>query len=385
MPTRAPTLLTDMLSLPTTSFAEQHVIDYVRRFCADRPALHFSQDRAGNVRIRLGRASRRPLVFAAHLDHPGFVADAMIGPQRLRALWFGGVRPEYFDDAAVRFAEQGRWVRGHVATVTLGDEDGPRRGYRRVIEAEIDVARPVSRGAIGMWDFPDPVVRGSRIHARGCDDVAGAAAALACLDALTQAVPKAAKPRARRGGPAIEVLLTRAEEVGFAGAIAACREKTVPAGAFIVGIETSSVLPGVHMGGGPILRVGDALATYEPAATAYVRAAADAIARDDATFRYQRKLMDGGVCESTIYAEFGYTSAAICIALGNYHNMDAARGRLAAEYIDLDDWHAMVRWFVALATTPERYDGRPPGLRARLRALERRHRPRLYATARTTT
>jgi hypothetical protein len=38
----------------------------------------------------------------------------------------------------------------------------------------------------------------------------------------------------------------------------------------------------------------------------------------------------------------------MCIALGNYHNMDTARTRIASEYVSLRDWERMVDWFEAL-------------------------------------
>jgi putative aminopeptidase FrvX len=366
-------ILKNLLALPTAPFAEHHVIEAVRAFCAERKPLRFTQDRAANVMIRLGRARRRPLVLAAHLDHPGFVAEEMVGPRRLRACWQGGVRPEYFRDARVRFFANGRWIRGRVLKYALREGDGPRSRFARVREAEIHVSRPVAPGAIGMWDFPDPRVRGRRIHARGCDDVAGAAAALACLDGLVQ-----------QGRDAnVRVLLTRAEEDGFIGAIAACRHRTIPKDAVVVAIECSAERPHAKMGDGPILRVGDATAVFTPGATAWCRAVADQLAARDRTFHYQRKLMDGGTCESAVYCEFGYDATGVCVALGNYHNMNARRGRLGAEYVDLRDWRQMVQWFVALATTDVRYDRRHPGLRQRLEQLEQRHRRQLGATART--
>ena len=32
--------------------------------------------------------------------------------------------------------------------------------------------------------------------------------------------------------------------------------------------------------------------------------------------------MPGGTCEATVYDVYGFTAARICVALGNYHNMD---------------------------------------------------------------
>jgi hypothetical protein len=32
--------------------------------------------------------------------------------------------------------------------------------------------------------------------------------------------------------------------------------------------------------------------------------------------------MPGGTCEATVYDVYGFTAGSICVALGNYHNMD---------------------------------------------------------------
>lgn len=377
MSDRRERILTELLSLPTAPFAEHYIIEYVREFCRQRPSLRFTQDKSGNVLIRFGRPKRRPIILAAHMDHPGFIAEDAVGGgcvgavdtapavrrPLVRARWYGGVRPEYFENAKVRFFDGRRWVRGRIVRA----ECGPDGKGTRVSHVDVATSAPVVPGSIGMWDFGEPVVRRGRILARGCDDVAGAAATLACLDELVH--------RHSKGG--LYVLLTRAEEVGFVGAIAACRNRTLPRGSVVVSVECSSELPGAKMGAGPILRVGDLATVFTPGATAYCRAVAERMAAGEPPFRFQRKLMDGGTCEATVYAEFGYDATGLCIALGNYHNMDRTRERLAPEYVDVSDWEHLVRWFVALATTDLRYSGEPPGLRDRLRKLEGTYRHEL--------
>ncbi|MBN1489854.1 MAG: M20/M25/M40 family metallo-hydrolase [Phycisphaerae bacterium] len=366
-------ILKDLLSLPTAPFAEHRIIDYVRAFCRERTGVRFTQDRFGNVLLRLGRARRRPLVLAAHMDHPGFIAERMIGKELVRAAWHGGVEPAYFIGAKVRFFSGSQPVRGEVVRIQTAVIPGPAQRRERVTRADIRVAREVKTGAVGMWNFPDTAIRGHRIRARGCDDIAGVAAALACVDELVR----------RHGSPNLCVLLTRAEEVGFAGAIAAANDRSLPADAIIVAIECSAERPHVRMGSGPILRVGDHTSVFTPAATAWCRTIAETVATTDSTFTFQRALMDGGTCESSVYCEFGYAATGVCIALGNYHNMAASRRRLTPETVDLRDWTNMVRWFVAMATTETRYDGTQPGLRRRLRNLGRRYHAALKATART--
>lgn len=221
-----------------------------------------------------------------------------------------------------------------------------------------------------MWDFPDPRVRGNQIHARGCDDIAGAAAMLCAIDKLV---------RWKRACDAY-FLFTRAEEVGFVGAIAACRLRTIPKKCVVVAMETSSERPNAKMGDGPILRVGDKSSTFTPAATAHCHRIALDLATSDKTFAFQRKLMDGGTCESSAYCTLGYDATGICIALGNYHNVDAKRGKLGPEYVDLRDFHNVVKWFVALATTQRRYSGRNEALEALMGDIEKTYKQLLEAS-----
>jgi len=361
-------ILHDMLSIPTAPFAEHRVIDYIERFCGKRKRLKLTRDRVGNVlvRVRIGRrVVKRPVCITAHLDHPGFVADRMTAKGYVRAFWRGGVPPQYFLRSKVRFDVDGEWVHGVIRSVT---PRGKRRN--RVDTAVAEVPRDVPPGSIGMWDFPDPVVRGTRIYARGCDDLAGAAAMLCAIDELV------------RSGKSCDAyfLFTRAEEVGFIGAIAACRLKTIPAKCFVVAMETSSERPFAKMGDGPILRVGDKASTFTHAATAHCHRIARELARSDKRFKYQRKLMDGGTCESSAYCTLGYEATGLCVALGNYHNVDAKRRKLAPEYIDLDDFDNVVKWFVELARAPRPYTGLDGVLDEQLHKLERRYRSLLRSS-----
>lgn len=378
-------MLTELLSLPTSPLNEHFVIDWIRRWAADRPGITVRSDVFGNLRLHLRRGRRRdarPLVLSAHMDHPGFEAVEMVSSGRsrrtvgsarrggdglLRAVWRGGVQPEYFPGAGVRFFTDGRRVRGRIRSVEVGGE----AGRRRVSSVTVEVPRPVAPGSIGMWDLPDPTIRGSRIHARGCDDIAGLAAILIAMDEL------------HRGRAAVDVhaLCTRTEEVGFAGAIVAARNGFMPRRARVIVVECSSELPGVRMGDGPILRVGDRSAIFTPGLTAFVRQVGEDLAKQDRRFRFQRKLMDGGTCEAAAFCELGIESTGLCVALGNYHNMNRRRKRIGAEYVDLNDLDMLVKWFVALARTRRRAQPGDPALRRFIDRIDRHYTQQLKRTA----
>lgn len=382
-------ILTDFVSLPTAPFVERAGLDYLRRFVADRAGLSMRADRFGNllVRYRGGRAkAARPLVFAGHLDHPGFIAVRMKDDRHVVAEWRGWVERKYFRGARVRFFADGREIPGQVVEVAgdgLADKKATRKRRTRQSasarsfgaeappnEVTIRVSRPVPAGAPGMWDFPGARTVGSTFYARACDDVAGVSAILCMLDELCRT--KAAAD--------CYAFFTRAEEVGFGGALAAVEGGTLPAGAVVVAVECSKAITGVALGAGPVLRVGDRASVFTPAATAFCQVVAEELAGKEKSFVFQRKLMDGGTCESTVYCHYGHDATGICLPLGNYHNMDTQRGRIGPEFIDLRDFDCLVRWFIALATTKRRYTGVHPGLDQRLDALLKKHKPKLLQT-----
>lgn len=361
-------ILHEMMSIPTAPFAEHLVIDYLDRTFSQLRGVKHSRDKAGNmlVHVKQGRGrTRRPVCITAHLDHPGFVADRMT-KRHLRAFWRGGVAPEYFVGTGVKFWVDDRWVKGKVRRVKVVTKNG----RKRVETADIDTSREVPPASIGMWDLPDPRERGGRIYARGCDDMAGAAAMVCCIHHLVR----------RRVFCDVYFLFTRAEEVGFLGAIAAAKLGTIPKKCIVVAMEASSELSHAKMGDGPILRVGDRTSAFTPAVTAYCQAVATDLAGRDKKFIFQRKLMDGGTCESSAYCQLGYEATGMCLALGNYHNCDTRRKKIAPEYIDLADFDNVVKWFVELARAARPYTGRDEPLLKLLGGIERDCRTLLRET-----
>ncbi|TWT44311.1 exoaminopeptidase [Phycisphaerae bacterium RAS1] len=342
-------VLREVLALPTAAFVEKAVYAYVERFCRKLGGVEIAYDRHGNLlahyRHRPGPAA--PLVFTAHTDHPGFCALNMDDARTLRAAFRGWVEPEYFVGTGVRFWSGGKWIKGKVAKIVRAAPIYGMIGRTgRPEEVLIRLQRPVESGAAGMWDLPDPFERDGCVHARGCDDLAGAASMLALLERLSK----------KRSAADVRCLFTRAEEVGFIGAIGAARDGTIPRELPIIAIETSKALVNAKIGDGPILRVGDKSSVFTPAVTQFCDLVGKELMQRKRSFAYQRKLMDGGTCESTAYVAYGYAATGMCVALGNYHNMDEKRGRIASEYVSLTDWQRMVDWFEALALDEKGYD-----------------------------
>jgi putative aminopeptidase FrvX len=322
--TTAEKWLTELTHLPTASGREEAVIDWVRRWARRRDDLRLATDTGGNLLItQKGRKSRATVLAVAHMDHPAFVITAVHGKEAAYEFR-GGVRAEYFEGARVEFVT-GDGRGGRVTAY----EAGTRQGNIRLRGPE---PRP---GDIARWRFSPRRSRERHLLAPACDDLAGSAAALAALD----------RARGRADLRHFGVLLTRAEEMGFVGALHAAKTGSIPSEARILSIETSRASTDAPVGEGPVIRVGDAATVFDQGLT-------NLISREVARrgLRHQRKLMSGGACEATAFGVYGYRATGLCLPLGNYHNMghldevEAGTGeaRPMMEEISLDDFHGLV-------------------------------------------
>ena len=367
--------LRELTAIPTAAGHEGRVLAWIDRWLTDRPEINRRTDAHGNVELTLagqaaipGPDDSGPVYFTAHLDHPAFVVDRVIAPGTLELAFRGGVMDDYFDQARVRLHHpDGGSTAG---TITgRGDQSDPFKTWL----CDLDEEAEAEVGDVATWDLP-PVevlahdhegraVEGGCLYTNACDDLAALAAALAALDELR--LIRAA------GGPTLDarVLLTRAEEIGFIGAIGASRDAFMPEGSRLIALENSrSFHHDSPIGGGPIVRVGDRVSTFSPTLTASVAKVAETISGSPAIplasqkdeppkWRWQRKLMPGGACEASVYCAFGYEATCVCLPLGNYHNMadldavqaktNATPARVGREVIALSDFDGMVDLLIA--------------------------------------
>jgi endoglucanase len=348
-----------LMSCPAAPFHEAGVRAVVELICAEN-GLACKRDRFGNVLAHFGDATAgRPLVLAAHMDHPGFEIVRRLGPRRWLARFNGGVADSFF--------------RRGIPIRLLPDDSLARLGRRRGTGKEFEIEATLNHSAephFGVWELQDFAVRRGRIHARACDDLGGVAAILATLIQLDRI-----RSRAHVIG-----LFSRAEEVGFQGALTVADSKLLPRDSLIVSLETSKELPPAKMGKGVIIRVGDRASVFDPTATRYLTEVATELSARDPKFRFQRALMFGGACEGTAFQEFGFQTAAVCVALGNYHNC-APSGRIAAEFVSVHDVCSMVDLLVAAARGMRDWQRLTAKLPERLRGLLRTARRRLRHTA----
>jgi len=385
--------LIELTGLPTAAGREDRVIAWVERWAKRRKNVEMSRDRFGNLMLkRQGASSKNPILLTAHLDHPAFVVTDTEG-KTVTAEFRGGVRDEYFVGSKVRLYRGELLCKpsppGVIETLTPA-----KPGGFKVVTAKFKSAVSAQCGDLMTWDVGPAQIKAGRLHAPACDDLAGAAAMFAAFGELLKSrarstaqasseelpgdasggIPKGIF-RGTSGGEGADVrlLCTRAEEIGFVGAIGACRSGIIPKGARLIALENSKSFAESPMGGGPIVRVGDRTSTFDPGLTSQVSGVAQGLTAADPSFKWQRKLMTGGTCEASAYQALGYTATCVCLPLGNYHNMNEARGRIEREVISLADYHGMVRLLIAVGRSLDRPSGALP-LTARLDRLFADHR-----------
>jgi endoglucanase len=353
-----------LMSCPAAPYHEAGIRVVVETICAES-GLVCKRDRFGNAIVTLRTASKvRPLVLAAHMDHPGFEVTRGIGPELWLARFNGGV-PDPFFRAGVRV----RLLPGGISAKL-----GPRVGRGK--EFELHGAGPlplhVPHPRFAVWEVEDFAVRDGKIHGRSCDDLIGVASILATLIEL------------KRSGAEVHVLgaISRAEEIGFQGALALADAGLLPKKSLVISLETSKELPPAKMGGGVIIRVGDRSSIFDSAGTRFLSELAGDLQKRNPRFKFQRALMSGGTCEATAYQEFGYQSVGVCVALGNYHNCGAG-GRIAAEFVSVADACDMVALLVEAARKMAAYDNLVGRLPARLQDLLKTARRRLGPSPRS--
>jgi putative aminopeptidase FrvX len=333
-----------LLSRPTAPFHEELTAQWCVDFATER-GLAVERDAAGNVLVRYespGADTSRPLVLVAHLDHPGFVVDA-VGEAEVAMTFHGGLAA----GCALAGSPVDFFRPGEVEPCGRGQLLAPDELNGRLTGATAEVlGGEAVEGGIAMWGFPGWSIEDGRITARVCDDLLGVAAILATLNELARRAPE---------GVAVWGLLTRCEEVGFLGALEAIRLGTVPAAASVLSLECSKALPDAPQGGGVIVRVGDRMSIFAPALTESLRVAAE-----KAGVHHQRKLMDGGACEATAFCASGYRASGLAVPLGNYHNAADDGSGIKPETVLVDDFLAEVDLLVALACDPGLLDEETP-------------------------
>jgi endoglucanase len=340
--------LEGILREPTAPYFERRVRGAIRK-ALEGAGIPCRRDASGNLVARYRRGKGRPVAFTAHMDHPGFEVLEVYG-RKAKARWNGQV--PVFDLRGLKLA--------------LYDEDGARFGSARVLKGDgrhpgpktpellLEVPEGARSGFFGHADLVPFELKGDLIRAKALDDNAGCGTIVAALLHLAK----------HRVAADVLAVFTRAEEGGFKGAFAAVENKTIPKGRPVIVLECSKAIAGVAQGGGPAVRVGDKACVFDPDLATACGDAASALATVRKGFRWQRKLMDGGTCEATVYCLAGYRALCLALPLGNYHN-NGEKG-VEPETIDRRDFVGAVELLCAFAAAGLDPAGARRGLTERL-------------------
>jgi len=319
-------LLLELLSQPTAPYRESHVQNFIKGVLS-RAKVPFFDDPIGNIVIGASSSAqvikmiRRPSsaqqkeplrIFMAHMDHPGFHGQRWLSKDTLEIKWHGGSPVQYLENYPVWFASAKGWEgKGEIISAKLA------KHKRSIDTAKVRVTSPELRSQFkdpstlfGGFSFQKPVWQeGKLIYTKAADDLVGSFAVLAlALETFGK----------KKSAPFIGVL-TRAEEVGFIGAIGHLDlgwYEHARRPLLLVSLETSRQLPGALIGHGPIVRLGDRFTVFNASA---LRVLLDS-AEKALPKKYQARVMDGGACEASAATVYGLPAVGFSIPLGNYHN-----------------------------------------------------------------
>ena len=370
--------LFELLRQPTAPFREQAVRAFAET-ALTRWKIPHGRDPHGNLLVGVRDAAdyRRLLrarsdipvrLFIAHMDHPGFHGVRWLDERTLSIVWHGGSPVKHLRGARVWLSAGADYVgEGALRNSVLHP-----KGYAiqtaevRMNDAQVYRAARRARDLFGGFAFRAPVWRsGQRLYTKAADDLIGVFAILQTARALYR--------RTDTKRPPFIGLLTRAEEVGFVGAIAhlelewtAARRRPLVA----VSLEASRTLPGARIGKGPVVRLGDRRTVFDAGGMQLLSELAERCLPGT----HQRRIMDGGSCEATAATAFGIPTLGLTVPLGNYHNQGLEGGadcvRLhgpAPEFVHMDDVQGLLT--LCRALMGQRLDWQDPWapMRSRLR------------------
>lgn len=263
-------------------------------------------------------------LFIAHMDHPGFHAEEWKSETDLAVRWYGGTPLKHLEGASVWLARQGARSGAEAWAPSATVQSATLHPSGRMIASAILRCSPETRKTypdakklFGGFGFRAPQWREEEIvYTKAADDLVG------CFAIASLAIELWKK---RNANPAFIGLLTRAEEVGFVGAVghlelgwlAQSRREILA-----ISLETSRTLPGAEVGKGPVVRLGDRATVFHAGALRLFTDLATQVLPE----KHQRRIMDGGSCEGTAMTAYGLPSIGISVPLGNYHNQNFEGG-----------------------------------------------------------
>ena len=353
---------------PATSFNEGLVSGQIKILLSESD-ISYKEDQYGNIIAEVpgvGAGNDDPsIAFVAHMDHPGLEVTEVRDDGLVIATAMGGIPNAVFNQESGGFTFD---AQGNRNPCRLQPYDGATdRTVCVVGDGTFDVGNPIT------FDLEDFFVQDRTINMRALDDLAGCASIITVLCELKE------KPSRNN----VYGIFTRAEEVGLIGARLIALEKTVSLNTFMISIETSSVIPGVQQGLGPVIRTGDASYTFNAEAEQILVSARDSILKSDDSFKCQRQLMSAGSCEASAFAANGYKTTGIAFPLINWHNATTfigdPNGDVGLEKISLDDYQGGIR--LMIMSTHCVSESENSAMMARFRKVQNEYKVRLSGSS----
>ncbi len=338
---------------PTAPCHEGHVRACLLERLKDLPHVTTRIDEFGNLHARYEHQPKgEPFRVIAHMDHPAFVVK---GKGVAAELHFaGGVEEKYFAGKNVVFHNEE--TKNPLGTAKI----------KRIAFSE-ETKRVIIGGAIpagatfATWDLRKARCTKRLFFSPACDDLAQVSTVLALLRRLALS--------GARG--CLHALFTRAEEIGFAGALAALKSKTPLTSIPTLSLETSKARGFAKVDGGPVVRVGDRLSIFDSRITHWLETGFRNLQTAYPKLNYQRLLMGGGTCEASVFHRAGLPTGALCVALNNYHNMGPGTA-IRAESISLRDIQGLYDFLFFLATEAKPVDATDEAVTKRFAQLEKK-------------
>jgi endoglucanase len=323
-------LFQHLTSVPTAPFREKAVAAKAKHWIARHLGKRVSvrEVRGGFIVSYRGAGAGPALALAAHLDHPAFRLDK-VSKDGAKALLQGGLPPHLLPGESVEVFPAVPKDNSPIGRGVIGErpkKDGELWDIRWT-EA------PRGKPAFAVLALTPYEVKDGWLSSRSVDDLLGCAVSL-------EAVRRLANARVKTN---VTVLLNRAEEVGFVGALDMIGSGILSPDDSYLSIESSRELPGSKPGKGPTIRLGDKACAFDPNLLALLDEAGAVLARRGT--KVQRLRLTGGTCEATAYLTFGLEAAGVAVPLVNYHNGWGAK-KIAPERVRVSDVEGAVRLLV---------------------------------------
>ena len=286
--------------MPTAPFREAAVSKKALEWIGDNlgSRVKVRRARGGFIVSYRGAGESPSLCLAAHLDHPAFDLSKVTragAAARLR----GGLPPHLLVGAAVEAFPRVPKDNRPLARGVLGPRPKKDGGLWAIEWTEAPKAG--AKLDFAVLALPACEISDGWLLSRSVDDLLGCAISLEAMRRLSKA----------RAKVNLTVLLNRAEEVGFVGALDMIRSGILSAHDSYLSIESSRELPGSKPGKGPTIRLGDKATAFDPNLTALLDDAAEVLRKRGT--KVQRLRLTGGTCEATAYLAFGYESGGVAL------------------------------------------------------------------------